>query len=136
MDNYGQVWRIYLEKGAAPYQERFVYEYNDSLYPLSDDLIDIVKATMTAWLDRYTQNTGVNHPAIPPKSFLDAFINIGKAIHKIQYHTYGDEEEDDEEDDEEESDKVSLKQLQEELNFQKKRADDLEAELLLRKKKD
>ncbi len=124
MDNYGQVWKIYLEKGAAPYQERLVYEENNSLYPLSNDLIDIAKVTMTAWLGRHSQrNEGLNHIVTPPKPFLDAFINYKGVQEEDELYARLYQSADD------------YEKLEKEFEIQKKRIDDLEAELLLHKKK-
>jgi hypothetical protein len=128
MDNYGQVWKIYLENHWNPYIKILVSKENDSLYPLSDDLIDLAKATMTSWLHRIIPGEGVRPRATPPKPFLDAFINIGKAI-------YEDSEKEDELYAELYQSADDYEKLEKEFEIQKKRIDDLEAELLLRKKK-
>ena len=43
LDNYGQVWKIYLEDGSYPEQKKRIIPLNRSDCPLTDYLIDYAK---------------------------------------------------------------------------------------------
>ncbi len=84
MDNFGQVWKIYTELGTTNEQKRQVIELNDSLYPLSNNLIDLAKATMSSWLGRVDfKPHDHSPPTIPPKCILDCFIGIAEATYNL-----------------------------------------------------
>ena len=79
MDNYGQIWKIYTERGATPEQQKCIISLNKSTIPLTDQLIDLAKTTMSPWLGRNTHNCHqMDRPAIIPKPVLDSFVNQGK----------------------------------------------------------